>query len=161
MAKMLTVRLDDGEHAALAALAKGRGLSMAALVKGLLDAPVITPLVAVDPGTEVKFGNGFSGKSWKSAEAFVAKTAAPERDPHEQCRKAERASWLREQDARADYAAMLGILRTIATAKEQAPGSRRYLVYEDTMSAILAITDDVHERERQAAEFAVDMSEPF
>jgi hypothetical protein len=103
-----------------------------------------------------------AAKPWRSAESFAAaKAPAPVIDVHAVCKAAERASWKREQEARADYQAMLGILRTIATAKEQAPGSRRYLVYEDTMSAILAITDDVHERERQAAEFAVDMSEPF
>lgn len=94
---------------------------------------------------------------WK----VIPNPVSPLRNVHAECEKAERRSWQREQDARADYAAMLGLLRVIATAKEQAPGSRRYLVYEDTMTAILAITDAVHERERQAAEFAIDPNEPF
>lgn len=106
-------------------------------------------------------GIAIAASGFKPPWKVIPNPVAPTRNIHAECAKAERRSWQREQDARADYAAMLGLLRVIATAKEQAPGSRRYLVYEDTMTAILAITDAVHERERQAAEFAIDLEEPF
>lgn len=168
---LLTVRLSDTEHRDLKKLAEGT--SMAELLrqwitagkpdktsdKTPVDMSTAAPLTAEQIAEHGEVTAIMS--PWKSAEEFVAPAVSPLRNVHAECEKAERRSWQREQDARADYAAMLGLLRVIATAKEQAPGSRRYLVYEDTMTAILAITDAVHERERQAAEFAIDMSEPF
>ena len=131
---------------------------------GLSEPSTATPQQPTQPDVAPAPAVFAAGKSWKSAEAFVA--AQPDivlsaRDVHAECLKAEKRSWAREEAARADYAAMLGILKAIATAKEQSPGSQRYIVYGDLMARILAVTDDVHERERQAAEFAVDMDEPF
>jgi hypothetical protein len=99
---------------------------------------------------------------WKSAEAFVAAKAPPTTDVHALCKRAERENWRREQEARDDYAAMLSVLQSIVNMTvRQEPGHRQVLLYENQIAPIAQIVAEEHERAVAAAEFAVDLDEPF
>ena len=132
---------------------------------------LVEPIVAEGSLDAVAAGQGvqknMDGKTWRSAEAFAAAIPTADivltaKDVHAQCFKAEQASWKREEQARQDYKEMQGILEGIAAnARRQQSGGRQFTIYEDAIARIITLTEEVHERERQAAEFAVDMDEPF
>ena len=148
MQKLFTAKLDEEDFDRLREVAAGRPLvevlrgwirdggpavyTGAEEVQTVLDGVVAQPVAVVA-------APGAAGKSWKSAEAFVA--APPAKDVHVQCDATIERLEAEVVAAKARYEPLLGALENVYAACARQGEVRQYMVYADVIARVRAVVD--------------------